>query len=59
VAIICFGNASGCNKGQITRATNAPVFSRKATNDQNLFFRFIVLPDSINESSNIAAPQSS
>jgi hypothetical protein len=58
VAIICLGNASGCNNGQITSASNAPPLSRKATNDQNLFFRFILLPDSINESSNIGSPQS-
>src|ERR1700692_2733886 len=55
VAIICLGNASGCNNGQITSASNAPALIRKATNDQTLFLRFILLPDSINESSNIAS----
>jgi hypothetical protein len=54
VAIICLGNASGCNNGQITIASNAAALSRKATNDQNLFLRFVLLPDSINASSNIA-----
>jgi hypothetical protein len=57
-AIICLGSASGCNNGQITSASNAAALSKKATNDQNLFLRFILLPDSINESSNIASPRS-
>jgi hypothetical protein len=54
VAMICAGNASGCNSGQIISAINTPQFMIRANIDQYLLLVLIPLLDSIRASSNIA-----